>query len=693
MQSRTLSAAQNCRGAGAADGTEKSRTRTPSHFRLGGLGFVVAALGVSLGGCGLSAQQGDCGPVLSSAECNVVRTQLGRLDDRPPPDATNRFGRCQKDGSSECLLEDAAVKLGHRLFYDRCLSVDNSTGCVTCHDPAVAFVDGRARAVMTPPTLIRRDDGTEVTMPLPLIKGERTWARIHSRDGVEPETDRNGTPLAYFDTQAGRWLGVTRRPLSSYGATAMGAAQASTPRHSPTVYNIAYGAGLPPSDGRPTYGATATPWDGRYDSAWALAADVFEFGATQGTDRAHLALRVFMKHRAEYEAMVGKLLPDFEAKETVNNKYVYPRHGSPTFAKGCWYGAPTCDDMVSLAPSEAVRKDINEIFVNAGKALGAYMRRLRSADAAYDRWLAGDISAMSASAQRGLRLFIGKAECVMCHSGPNFTDWQFHNLGVPSDDPERRTAGSAVANLADAALACFEGVGPNAGCSDHGRFSWQQRAAGQCEKDTGKLGTRDLACQRVDQPESSNRFDVRMDCYSEASDAKDKARMCNPASIFPADRCASSTQAQCEQSALCRWVPAVTNGMGTVIAKERCIVRAEPGDKGQFKTPSLRNVALTFPYMHNGALFDYGPAEKGLADPMDATPHLRKVVEFYNRGGDEPLFGTLDRDIHPLNLSPAEIDDLVEFLKALTDNSFATSNPQGLASSPVDLLDVSDCPL
>ena len=96
--------------------------------------------------------------------------------------------------------------------------------------------------------------------------------------------------------------------------------------------------------------------------------------------------------------------------------------------------------------------------------------------------------------------------------------------------------------------------------------------------------------------------------------------------------------------------------------------------------------------MHNGALFDYGPAEKGLVEPSDATPHLRKVVEFYNRGGDAPSFGTLDRDIHPLNLSAVEIDDLVEFLKALTDNSFATTNPQGLASSPVDLEDVSDCP-
>lgn len=692
MQSQTSSAAQHWAGSGAVGGTEEPGMHAQQHRRWVTRGLLLGMVAMGWAGCGLSAQQGDCGPVLSSAECNVVRTQLGRLDDRPPPDATNRFGRCQKDGSSECLLEDAAVKLGHRLFYDRCLSVDKSTACVTCHDPAVAFVDGRARSVLSGPTKILRDDGVEVTMPLPLIKGDRTWARIHTRDGVEPETDRNGTPLAFFDTKAGQWLGVSRRPQSSYGATGMGAAQASTPRHSPTLYNIAYGSGVPPSDGRPTYGAIATPWDGRYDSAWALAADVFEFGATQGTDRAHLALRVFMKHRAEYEAMAGKLLPDFESKDSGSNKFVYPRHGSPSFAKGCWYGAPTCDDMVSLPPTEAVRSDINEIFVNAGKALGAYMRRLRSASSAYDRWLAGDATAMSASAQRGLRLFVGKAECVMCHSGANFTDWQFHNIGVPGDDPEKRTAGSAVSNVSDAALACFEGFGPNISCPDVGRFGWQQRAAGQCEKDAAMFSGRALTCQRVDQPESLNRYDIRMDCLSDASDAKDKQSMCNPASIFPADRCAHATQTACEQNSLCRWVPPVMDGMGMVVAKERCVVRALSPEKGQFKTPSLRNVALTFPYMHNGALFDYGPAERGQVDPSDPTPHLRKVVEFYNRGGEQPVFGALDREIHRLGLSPADIDDLVEFLKALTDNSFATSNPQGLAASPDDLTDVSDCP-
>ena len=87
---------------------------------------------------------------------------------------------------------------------------------------------------------------------------------------------------------------------------------------------------------------------------------------------------------------------------------------------------------------------------------------------------------------------------------------------------------------------------------------------------------------------------------------------------------------------------------------------------GAFKVPTLRNVALTAPYFHNGG---------------QAT--LRQVVEFYNRGGDRrgpngndtTGFGgnnsNLDPDIEPLGLTETEIGDLVEFLKALTDNRVA----------------------
>jgi cytochrome c peroxidase len=78
----------------------------------------------------------------------------------------------------------------------------------------------------------------------------------------------------------------------------------------------------------------------------------------------------------------------------------------------------------------------------------------------------------------------------------------------------------------------------------------------------------------------------------------------------------------------------------------RYAITKQDADRGKFKTPTLRGVALTAPYMHDGSL---------------AT--LQEVVEFYNRGGRPNP--NLDPALAPLNLSKEEVADLVEFLKAL----------------------------
>ncbi|RIH86033.1 Cytochrome c551 peroxidase [Meiothermus luteus] len=83
-------------------------------------------------------------------------------------------------------------------------------------------------------------------------------------------------------------------------------------------------------------------------------------------------------------------------------------------------------------------------------------------------------------------------------------------------------------------------------------------------------------------------------------------------------------------------------------------------DVGKFKTPTLRNVALTAPYMHDGS-----------------KKTLREVMEHYNRGGEPNL--NADPLIRPLGLSESEVDDLVAFLESLTDAQFI-SNPALLPS-------------
>jgi len=71
------------------------------------------------------------------------------------------------------------------------------------------------------------------------------------------------------------------------------------------------------------------------------------------------------------------------------------------------------------------------MFANFGKAIGAYEHELVSKNSAFDQWAEGNENAMTTAQKRGLKVFIGKGNCVRCHSGSNFSDGSFHNLGVP----------------------------------------------------------------------------------------------------------------------------------------------------------------------------------------------------------------------------------------------------------------------
>jgi cytochrome c peroxidase len=82
----------------------------------------------------------------------------------------------------------------------------------------------------------------------------------------------------------------------------------------------------------------------------------------------------------------------------------------------------------------------------AGRALGAFARKMVSRDAAFDRWNAGDDAAMNEAAVRGFELFRGRARCVSCHHGPFFTDFAHHNVSTspPGLTGERADEGRFV---------------------------------------------------------------------------------------------------------------------------------------------------------------------------------------------------------------------------------------------------------
>jgi cytochrome c peroxidase len=169
-----------------------------------------------------------------------------------------------------------------------------------------------------------------------------------------------------------------------------------------------------------------TNWGGRFDSQWSLPPAVAENAKIMKGTRLGIIHSIYAKYKTEYEAVFGTLDPRLDPANA--NAADFPATGKPK-------ALPADADGVWEAMAAADRTIANTIFANFGKAIAAYMRKLVSRDAAFDKYVAGDKSAMSASAKNGLRVFVGKGECIGCHSGPHFADAEFHALGVPQSGP------------------------------------------------------------------------------------------------------------------------------------------------------------------------------------------------------------------------------------------------------------------
>lgn len=104
------------------------------------------------------------------------------------------------------------------------------------------------------------------------------------------------------------------------------------------------------------------------------------------------------------------------------------------------------DEAVLVGRLESVpeyRASFREVFggpatrQRVAHALDAYVRTLTTPNSPFDRYAAGDKQALTDAQKRGLMLFVGKAECTLCHRGPNFEDDQFHALGIRGNDQGR----------------------------------------------------------------------------------------------------------------------------------------------------------------------------------------------------------------------------------------------------------------
>ncbi|TFY99968.1 cytochrome-c peroxidase [Ramlibacter rhizophilus] len=184
----------------------------------------------------------------------------------------------------------------------------------------------------------------------------------------------------------------------------------------------------------PLPGASHTPflfWDGRKDSLWSQALGPMEDPAEHGGNRAKFA-RIIQEHYAhDYRRAFGELpalgtLPDASPL------------GSPA-EKAAWAAMP-----------EPTRDRVNRVFANMGKAIAAYESRISYGPSRFDRYVEATLArdgqaqaVFSPQDVRGLRVFLGKGQCVSCHNGPLMTDHAFHNTGVPPLDPTRPDRGRA----------------------------------------------------------------------------------------------------------------------------------------------------------------------------------------------------------------------------------------------------------
>lgn len=281
-------------------------------------------------------------------------------------------------------------------------------------------------------------------------------------------------------------------------------------------------------------------WDGRRDSLWAQALTPLEEQREHGGTRAFYAHFVAENFNERYQRIFGPL-PDLSS---------VPEQAGPfgtDAEKAAW---------ATMTPEQ--QDDVNRVFSNLGKGIAAFERSIAPQETRFDRF-AGAIAAGTEPSEdaaltdeeiAGLKLFIGKANCSTCHTGPRLTDDSFHNTGVP-----------VVAGLPE----------------DLGR----------------ETGAKEVAADPFN-------------CLGKFSDAGPEA-----------------------------------------CGELRFMVKDDPRLTRAYKPPSLRGAAARPPYMHSGQI---------------AT--LEEVVDHYSRA---PAAPSGQSELHPLNLSERERQQLIAFVKTLSN--------------------------
>jgi cytochrome c peroxidase len=203
---------------------------------------------------------------------------------------------------------------------------------------------------------------------------------------------------------------------------------------------LANGVGTTTRRTMPIAGMAWSPflfWDGRKDSLWAQALGPLENPMEHGGTRAQYAHVIADSYARDYEQIFGAL-PDL-SRVPPSAGPVADRHAASAWS----------------AMSSAQRDEVTRLFVNVGKAIAAYERRIEFGASRFDKYVTALTSGQAGQSiltdaeVAGLRLFIGRGNCTQCHNGPLFTSNEFHNTGVPprpelAVDHGRLTGATAV---------------------------------------------------------------------------------------------------------------------------------------------------------------------------------------------------------------------------------------------------------
>lgn len=438
---------------------------------------------------------------------------------------------------------DQRVELGRFLFYDHALSGVEQTSCATCHHAGFQYADGRniARGVFCE----MNEDFTQIFCD------------------VAPEPGVDGNVVGPARTS----------PLNN--------------RNTPSVFN----SSLFP----------AQMWNGRFHFVDQSSTDVneldpalgFQFPDPEGilyqrsllTAQAHIPV-------TEAVEMTGDF-PDFgmafRSRDVLNpliRDEIAARISAipayrPLFEDAYGPGTELFAGDPVVAPGDPIP------YLAIGDAMAHFQEQLLTAtNAPFDRYLAGDDSAISDAAKRGAVVFFDRGNCANCHSGSLFSDFANHNIGVPQ-------------------------VGPGTFQSDED----DPLFAG--------YGTWDFGLEEIS---------------------------------------------------------------------------GDRDDRFKFRTPPLRGVALTAPYMHNGAYATLEAAIRHHVNPRAAyaTYDDSQIEEDMQAFGVKPLAAVFDHGANPVVVGPgtansipwlsdAEIADLVAFLVSLTDPQMRAAEALAPAAVPSGL--------